>query len=75
MKRFAIIVAGGSGKRMGAEMPKQFMPINGKPILFYTLSVFQKAIPDINLILVLPKKKLILGTNSVKAIKWFIRFR
>jgi len=58
VKRFAIIVAGGSGQRMGGEMPKQFMPINGKPILFYTLSVFQKAIPDINLILVLPKNEI-----------------
>ncbi len=58
MKRFAIIVAGGSGQRMGSELPKQFMPINGKPILFHTLSVFQKAIPDINLILVLPKNEI-----------------
>ncbi len=58
MKRFAIIVAGGSGQRMGGDVPKQFMLLNGKPILFHTLSAFQKAIPDINLILVLPKNEI-----------------
>ena len=58
MKRFAIIVAGGSGQRMGGALPKQFLPTNGKPLLFHTLTVFQKAIPDINLILVLPKNEI-----------------
>ena len=38
----AIIFAGGSGVRMGAGVPKQFLEINGKPILFHTLSLFEE---------------------------------
>lgn len=38
---FAIILAGGSGSRVGAEIPKQFIEVNGKPILVYTLEKFQ----------------------------------
>lgn len=38
---FAIILAGGSGSRVGAEIPKQFIEVNGKPILAYTLERFQ----------------------------------
>ena len=37
----AIIFAGGSGVRMGAGVPKQFLEINGKPILIHTLQLFQ----------------------------------
>ena len=37
----AIIFAGGSGVRMGAGIPKQFLEINGKPILVHTLQLFQ----------------------------------
>ena len=37
----AIIFAGGSGVRMGAGMPKQFLEINGKPIIIHTLDNFQ----------------------------------
>ena len=37
----AIIFAGGKGKRMGTEIPKQFLEINGKPILIHTLELFQ----------------------------------
>ena len=38
MKRAVIVVAGGSGKRMGCDMPKQFLPVGGKPILMHTLN-------------------------------------
>lgn len=55
MKKFAIIVAGGSGTRMGSEIPKQFLPLNSKPILFHTIEVFLQ-VPDIQLIVVLPEK-------------------
>ena len=51
---FAIIVAGGKGLRMGGDLPKQFMPIGGRPVLMRTLEAFATAIPDISLILVLP---------------------
>ena len=53
-KRIAIIVAGGSGTRMGADVPKQFLCLKGEPILMHTLRVFCK--PNIDeIILVLPE--------------------
>ena len=42
MKKIAIIIAGGVGKRMGYEIPKQFININDKPVLIYTLESFQQ---------------------------------
>jgi 2-C-methyl-D-erythritol 4-phosphate cytidylyltransferase len=51
---FAIIVAGGSGSRMKSEIPKQFLPLNNKPILVHTVEKFLQ-IPNIQLIIVLPK--------------------
>ncbi|MFH1120547.1 MAG: 2-C-methyl-D-erythritol 4-phosphate cytidylyltransferase [Bacteroidota bacterium] len=55
MNRFAIIVAGGSGSRMGTGIPKQFLPISGKPLLMYTLESFSGHSPAIQIILVLPE--------------------
>ena len=40
MKRYAVIVAGGQGLRMGADRPKQFLEIDGKPILRHTIERF-----------------------------------
>ena len=54
MKKFAVIVAGGSGKRMGMEKPKQFLPIFNKPILWYSMQAFFQAYTDIEIILVCP---------------------
>jgi len=54
MKKYAIIVAGGKGLRMNAELPKQFIPVNGKPLLMYTLEAFFRYDSEIELILVLP---------------------
>ena len=42
-KRYAIIVAGGSGKRFGSEMPKQFLPLDGKAVLVRTIEKFDQA--------------------------------
>jgi len=53
-----VIVAGGKGIRMGAAVPKQFLPLMGKPLLCYALEAFAQAIPDIRLILVLPPDQL-----------------
>ncbi len=54
----AIILAGGKGKRMGANISKQYIEINGKPILYYTLKRFSDC-KDINrIILVLPKDEI-----------------
>ena len=43
----ALIIAGGVGQRMGQDIPKQFLHVNDKPVIIYTLEVFQKH-PDIN---------------------------
>ena len=57
MKRYAIIVAGGKGTRMGKEIPKQFIEIAGKPILAHTLENFARFDPNIELIVVLPAEQ------------------
>lgn len=49
-----IIVAGGSGKRMGGTLPKQFSIIGGKPILAHTINAFRKALPASRIVVVLP---------------------
>lgn len=54
MKKYAIIVAGGSGLRMGTTLPKQFLLLRGQPVLLHTLYRFMAAIPGIEIILVLP---------------------
>ncbi len=55
MYKYAIIVAGGSGTRMGGDTPKQFQLLNGKPVLWHSLKAFTDAYDDIQLILVLPE--------------------
>lgn len=63
MKKYAVIVAGGSGQRMGANMPKQFLLLKGKPILQHTLQSFLSAYDDIHIILVLPASNLQQGRD------------
>ena len=50
-----IIVAGGKGLRMGSDIPKQFLPIGGKPVLMRTLERFRAYSENLQIILVLPK--------------------
>ena len=52
---YIIIVAGGKGLRMGSDIPKQFLPIGGKPVLMRTLERFREYSADIQIILVLPE--------------------
>ena len=52
---YIIIVAGGKGLRMGGDIPKQFLPIGGKPVLMRTLERFHEYSKDLQIILVLPK--------------------
>ena len=54
MTHYALIVAGGKGLRMGTDLPKQFLPIGGKPVLMRTMEAFYACNPEIQLILVLP---------------------
>ncbi|MCG9881366.1 MAG: 2-C-methyl-D-erythritol 4-phosphate cytidylyltransferase [Bacteroidia bacterium] len=57
MKKFAIIVAGGKGLRMGSDIPKQFLPLAGKPVLMHTIEAFSN-IGEIDIILVLPSSQI-----------------
>ena len=58
MNTYAVIVAGGSGSRMGSPVPKQFMHLLGRPLLCYAIDAFLQAIPGIKLILVLPASEM-----------------
>jgi len=57
MQRSVIIVAGGKGLRMGSDLPKQFIPINGKPILMHTLDVFYRWDKEADLLAVIPEEQ------------------
>ena len=54
MKKIAVIVAGGSGLRMKISVPKQFLPLMGKPVLLHTLDTFLESYSDLEVVLVLP---------------------
>ena len=55
MQEYVIIVAGGKGLRMGGDIPKQFLPIGGRPVLMRTIERFRESLPDVRIILVLPE--------------------
>jgi 2-C-methyl-D-erythritol 4-phosphate cytidylyltransferase len=55
--RYVIIVAGGKGLRMGSDVPKQFLPIAGRPVLMRTIDAFRNYDPLLNIILVLPARQ------------------
>ena len=57
MKKFAILVAGGTGQRMNSAIPKQFLLLQGKPVLFHTMKQFKLADKNTEIILVLPKNQ------------------
>lgn len=54
VRKAAIIVAGGSGRRMGSALPKQFIEVNGKPVLQHTIERFYNFDPAMQLVVVLP---------------------
>jgi len=65
MKKYAVLVAGGSGSRMKSDLPKQFILLKNKPLLVYTIESFLQAYADINIILVLPEQHLQTGKEIV----------
>lgn len=69
MKKYAVIVAGGSGRRMGGQLPKQFILLKEKPVLYYTLKAFFDAFDDMNVVLVLPGEYIEMGKEIIDA--WF----
>ncbi|MBW6502562.1 MAG: 2-C-methyl-D-erythritol 4-phosphate cytidylyltransferase [Bacteroidales bacterium] len=58
MNEYAVIVAAGSGRRMGSEIPKQFLEIAGKPVLMYTIERFRAYSESIKIIVVLPEDQI-----------------
>jgi 2-C-methyl-D-erythritol 4-phosphate cytidylyltransferase len=67
MKKYAIIVAGGTGTRMGRAIPKQFLLLHDRPVLYYTLKAFLEAYEDLQIILVLPEEYSDMGKEIIDA--------
>jgi 2-C-methyl-D-erythritol 4-phosphate cytidylyltransferase len=75
LKKYAVIVAGGSGLRMGTDLPKQFLSLHGKPVLWYSLNTFLNAWTDLEIVLVLPPNHLHTGEEIVSTLKDAARIR
>jgi 2-C-methyl-D-erythritol 4-phosphate cytidylyltransferase len=67
MKKIAVIVAGGTGSRMGQTLPKQFLLLNNKPVLYYTLKTFLESYQELEIILVLPVEYTDMGQEIIDA--------
>jgi 2-C-methyl-D-erythritol 4-phosphate cytidylyltransferase len=67
MKKYAVIVAGGIGTRMGTAIPKQFLMLHDKPVLYYTIRAFLEAFDDLTIILVLPEDHTDIGKEIIDA--------
>ncbi len=65
MKKFAVIVAGGKGTRMNSDIPKQFLLLKNKPVLYYTIKAFLDAYDNIEIILVLPEEHIGKGREII----------
>ena len=57
-KKYLIVTAGGTGTRMGSALPKQFLELEGVPILRRTLDLFRRSVPELHVITVLPEAHL-----------------
>lgn len=75
MKKYAVIVAGGLGTRMNNAVPKQFLFLNGKPVLFYSVKAFLDAYEDCKIILVLPEEHIAAGQEIIDAFFDYDRIR
>ena len=67
LKKIAVIVAGGTGIRMNNTVPKQFLLLKNKPVLFYTIDTFLKAYDDMQIVLVLPEEHVAAGQEIIDA--------
>jgi len=67
MNKYAIIVAGGTGTRMGSNLPKQFILLRDKPVLYYTVKAFLETFDDLQIILVLPVDYTDMGQEIIDA--------
>jgi 2-C-methyl-D-erythritol 4-phosphate cytidylyltransferase len=75
MKKYAIIVAGGAGVRMGTTVPKQFLEVHGRPVLWYTLRTFLSAYADLEIVLVVPEEHLETAGELIKGLAGVERIR
>jgi 2-C-methyl-D-erythritol 4-phosphate cytidylyltransferase len=75
MEKIAVIVAGGKGSRMKSEVPKQFMLLRKKPVLYYSIKAFIDAFEDIKIILVLPEEHIGKGQEIIDGFFDNTRFR
>ena len=66
MDLYVVIVAGGSGKRMGMDTPKQFLELAGRPVLMHTIERFRKFNESIEIVTVLPENQLRFWTELQK---------
>jgi 2-C-methyl-D-erythritol 4-phosphate cytidylyltransferase len=67
MKKYVVIVAGGSGTRMGGNLPKQFLLLKDKPVLYYSIQAFLSAFDDMEVVLVLPEAHVGTGQEIIDA--------
>jgi 2-C-methyl-D-erythritol 4-phosphate cytidylyltransferase len=67
MNKYAIIVAGGNGARMNSAIPKQFLLLNGKPVMYYAIHTFLQTFDDCKIILVLPEEHIAAGQEIIDA--------
>ena len=65
MKKIALIVAGGNGSRMNNDVPKQFLFLGNKPVLYYSINAFLEAYDDMEIILVLPEQHIGKGQEII----------
>ena len=65
MKKLALIVAAGNGSRMNRNIPKQFLLLRNKPVLYYTIQAFMEAYADMEIILVLPEDYIANGQEII----------
>ncbi|MDP4283498.1 MAG: 2-C-methyl-D-erythritol 4-phosphate cytidylyltransferase [Bacteroidota bacterium] len=75
MKKIALIVAGGNGTRMNNEIPKQFLLLNNKPVLYYAIQTFLDAYEDMEVVLVLPEEHIGKGQEIIDGFFDTSRFR
>jgi len=75
MNQYVLIVAAGTGKRMGSEIPKQFLEVAGKPVLMHTIGRFLAYNESIEIIVVLPEKQISYWTGLQKKYSFIIPHR
>ena len=70
-----IILAGGNGSRMMSEVPKQFLLLKGRPVLYYSISTFLEVFPDCIIVLVLPEVHVATGQEIIDAFFGYDRIK